>query len=217
MTSTDATFLSIIDIGSVPDLPPAALRRGLSLALPRLALGPVRKSIATAFDEGPQNHTDTDVAFGPYGYLAVGCADDVFGSDSLDDEAVVASEADGIGDPCSSTLSISANDNASDAAILRARGDEPAVVIGLALRHARFGTGDIPFAIVCALHRHASAGDGAARATLDMLERRIQRRQQDRRDRYAAIGLRRPPLPKAEVARPRLAVICGDHTGEVGR
>ena len=50
------------------------------------------------------------------------------------------------------------------ASILRARGDEPAVVIGLALRHARFGTGDIPFAIACALHRHAAAGDGAAGA-----------------------------------------------------
>lgn len=216
MTSIDAKFLSTLHTGSVPDLPPAALRRGMPLALPRLALGPVRKSIAAAGDEGSQNHTDPDVEMGSYGYLAMGCADDVFCSGVLDD-AVSATEARGGADPSVSTPPIGANDNASDAAILRARGDEPAVVIGLALRHARFGTGDVPFAIVCALHRHASAGDGAAQATLDMLKRRIERRQQNRRDRYVAIGLRRHPLPKAEVARPRLAVICGDLDGEAGR
>ncbi|MGQ2908831.1 MAG: hypothetical protein ACT6QU_12875 [Aliihoeflea sp.] len=172
MTSIDANFLSTLHSGSVPDLPPAAPRRGLPFALPRLALGPVRKSIATASD-------DTD--------------------------------------PSGSTLSTSANDNASDAAILRARGDAPAVVIGLALRHARFVTGDVPFAIVCALNRHASAGDGAARATLDMLQRRIERRQQDQRDRYVAIGLRRHPVLKVKVARPRLQVVRPDETGGAGR
>ena len=114
MTSTDATFLSTLDTGSVPDLPPAALRRGLPLALPCLTLGPVRKSIAAASDDGPQNHTDHDVAVRPYGYLAMACADDVFRSDSLDGDAVVASDANGIGDPSGSTFSISANDNASD-------------------------------------------------------------------------------------------------------
>ncbi|MBL0935159.1 MAG: hypothetical protein IBJ07_10440 [Rhizobiaceae bacterium] len=217
MTSTDATFLSTSYVTPVPDLPSAALRRGLPLVLPRLVLGPVRKSIAAASDEGPQNHPDAVDAIARYGYLAMGCADDVFGSDSLDGDAVYVANASGDADPPVSTLSISANDNTSDAAILRARGDDPAVVIGLALRHARFGIGDVPFAIVCALHRHAAAGDGAARATLDMLKRRIERRQQDCRDRYAAIGLRRRPLPKAEVARPRLAFICGDVDGEVGR
>lgn len=172
MTSIDANFLSTLHSGSVPDLPPAAPRRGLPFALPRLALGPVRKSIAIASD-------DTD--------------------------------------PSGSTLSTSANDNASDAAILRARGDAPAVVIGLALRHARFGTGDVPFAIVCALHRHATAGDGAAQATLDMLKRRIERRQQNRRDRYAAIGLRSHRLLKAQTVTPRLQVVRPDATSEAGR
>lgn len=160
MTTIDATFLSNLTAAPAPDLPPAALRHGLPLAHPRLALDRVRKSIAVAGDDGPKNHTEPDVTVGLYGYLAMGCADDVFGSDSLDGNAVVAFEADGIGDPSGLTLSISANDNNSDAATLRARGGDPAVVIGLALRHARFGSGDVPFAIVCALHRHAIAGDG---------------------------------------------------------
>ncbi len=216
MTSTDATFLSTLHTGSVPDLSPAALRRGMPLALPRLGLGPVRKSIAAASDEGPQNHPDAVDAIGRYGYLAMGCADDVFWPGALDD-TVSATDVSHGADPCSSTPSISANDNASDAAILRARGDDPAVVIGLALRHARFVTGDVPFAIVCALNRHASAGDGAARATLDMLQRRIERRQQDQRDRYVAIGLRRHPVLKVKVARPRLQVVRPDETGEAGR
>lgn len=216
MTPTDATFLSTSYVTPAPDLPSAALRRGLPLAVPRLALGPVRKSIAAAGDEGSQNHTDPDVEMGSYGYLAMGCADDVFCSGVLDD-AVSATEARGGADPSVSTPPIGANDNASDAAILRARGDDPAVVIGLALRHAHFGTGDVPFAIVCALHRHASAGDGAAQATLDMLKRRIERRQQQRRDRYAAIGLRSHRLLKAQTVTPRLQVVRPDETEEAGR
>jgi len=216
MTSIDPTFLSIIDTGSVPDLPPADLRRGMPLALPRLVLGPVRKSIAAAGDEGSQNHTDPDVEMGSYGYLAMGCADDVFRSGVLDD-TVSDTDVRGGADSCGTTPPISANDNASDAAILRARGDDPAAVIGLALRHARLGKGDVPFEIICALHRHASAGDGAARATLDMLKRRIERRQQDRRDRYAVIGLRRHPVLKAEGAKPQLQVVRPDAIGEAGR
>lgn len=216
MTSIDPTFLSTLHTGSVPDLPSAALRRGLPLALPCLTLGPLRKSIAAAGDEGPQNHPDSADAIGRYGYLAMGCADDVFGAGVLDD-TVFATEMRGGADPSVSTPPIGANDNTSDAAILRARGDDPAIVIGLALRHARFGTGDVPFAIVCALHRHASAGDGAAQSTLDMLKRRLERRQQDRRDRHLAIGLRPHPLPKAEVARSRLQVVHPDATGETGR
>ncbi len=217
MTSIDATLPFIPNVTSVPGRSPATLRRGLPLALPRLTLGWARKSIAAASNEGWQNHTDTNVAGGPYGYLAMGCTDDVSGSDSLDGEAVVAFEADWNGDPSGSTLRISANDNASDAAILRARGDDPAVVIGLALRHARLGKGDVPFEIICALHRHASAGDGAARAALDMLKRRIERRQQDLRDRYVAIGLRNHPVLEAEGAKPQLQVVRPDAIGEAGR
>lgn len=216
MTSNDATLPFIPNVATAPDLPPATLCRSLPFALPRLTLDPVRKSIAAASDEGPQNHTETNVAVEPYGYLAMACADDGFGS-GLDGDDVFVANASGNADRTGSTTSTSANDNASDAAILRARGDDPAVVIGLALRHARFGTGDVAFAIVCALHRHAAAGDGAARATLDMLKRRIERRQQDRRDRYAVIGLRSHPVLRAEASRPRLVVICGDHTGEAGR
>ncbi|MGQ2908109.1 MAG: hypothetical protein ACT6QU_09150 [Aliihoeflea sp.] len=216
MTPTDATFLSTSHMTPVSDLPSAALRRGLPLALPLLALGPVRKSIAAAGDDGPQNSPNAVDAIGRFGYLAMGCADDVLRSGVLDD-AVSATELSSGADPCGSTPRISANDNASDAAILRTRGDEPAVVIGLALRHARFGTGDIPFAIVCALHRHAAAGDGAAKATLDMLKRRIERRQQQRRDRYAAIGLRSHWLLMAQTVTPRLQVIRPDETGEAGR
>ena len=87
-----------------------------------------------------------------------------------------------------------ANDNSNDVAILRRDGHDPAIVIGLALRYVRLGR-DVPFAIVSKLFRHAEAGDGAARATVEMLRRRVERRQRERWRRYVGNGLRAPSLP----------------------
>ncbi|NMG41928.1 hypothetical protein GRZ55_22115 [Chelativorans sp. ZYF759] len=87
-----------------------------------------------------------------------------------------------------------ANDNRNDVAILRRDGHDPAIVIGLALRHVRLGR-DVPFAIVAALFRHAEAGDGAAKATLEMLRRRVEQRQRQRWRRYVGKGLRASSLP----------------------
>lgn len=85
------------------------------------------------------------------------------------------------------------NDNGNDTAILRRDGDDPAIVIGLAMRYVRLGR-DVPFSIVNALFRHAKAGDGAARATVELLRRRIEHRQRKKFERYIAMGLRSPVL-----------------------
>lgn len=87
-----------------------------------------------------------------------------------------------------------ANDNESGTMVLRRAGDDPAVVIGLALRHVRSGR-DVPFPIVCALHRLVKAGDGAAKATVDLIRRRIERRQRDKFEAYVARGLRSASFP----------------------
>jgi hypothetical protein len=87
-----------------------------------------------------------------------------------------------------------ANDNRNDVAILRRDGHDPAIVIGLALRHVRLGR-DVPFAIVSKLFRHAEAGDGAATAMLEMLRRRVEQRQRQRWRRYVGKGLRASSLP----------------------
>ncbi|MGQ2908758.1 MAG: hypothetical protein ACT6QU_12465 [Aliihoeflea sp.] len=86
------------------------------------------------------------------------------------------------------------NDNESVTTVLRRAGNDAAVVIGLALRHVRLGR-DVPFPIVCVLHRHAEAGDGAARATVDLIRRRIERRQRQKFEAYVARGLRSASLP----------------------
>lgn len=86
------------------------------------------------------------------------------------------------------------NDNRNEVAILRRDGDDPAVAIGLALHHVRLGR-DVPFAIVNTLFRHAEAGDGAAKAMVDMLRRRAEQRQHARWRRYVGKGLRAPLLP----------------------
>jgi hypothetical protein len=87
-----------------------------------------------------------------------------------------------------------ANDNRNEVAILRRDGHDPAIVIGLALRYVRLGR-DVPFGIVNALFRHAEAGNGAARATIEMLRRRVEHRQHERWRLYVGKGLRAPSLP----------------------
>lgn len=173
----------------------------------RLTFGAIRKSIAAPVDSSSE--TDNDAI--RYGYLAMGCDDDV-----VEEEHLAATPSTLAADADSLSGRRAHNDNHNDAAVLREAGDDAAVVIGLALRHIRISS-DVPFAIICALHRHAAAGNGAASATFDMLRRRAERRQRARLARYQAMGLRARGAPAPASSNLARLTLVGDCNTEAGR
>lgn len=98
--------------------------------------------------------------------------------------------------PVPAPASSTAVSTGATAARLRSGQSDASIVIGLALGATRTGTGTVPFDIVCALSRHASAGDPAACLVLDWLKRREERRL---RERVTALGRKagqgRPAAP----------------------